>query len=1017
MLYNFQRKKLCRHLLVGGALFAAGLGMFSCSDTYDLDSEQPSNLNSIYGYMKDQGKFTNTLHLIYDLGETEVLSKTGSKTMFIADDDAFAKFYASNSWGVKSYADLSPAQKKLLLYSAMIDNPYSTSMLSTAEGPVKGEVCRRSSSLTLFDSVFFVKVKDPKETAKVEALPANDRFREILANHDSIVLFTDASNAAPMIHFNYKFVAANKLQDTDIDFLYNDKPGTRRADDVYVNNAKVINANIFCKNGFIHQVDRVILPLDNMAEIIRKDKETSIYSSIIERFAAPDYSRTLTDQYNNVYRTDVDSVFNKRYFSDRSAGSTGSSTVAFSTDKDNGTFDAALAYDPGWNGYCAYSGEGRDAMKEDMAVMLVPTDEAMLDWWENKSGKDIKDFYKTIDETPNSVLDDLIRVNQLSNLTKSVPSHFNLILDQSTQNALGIEPKDVKEVILGCNGAVYKTNRVFAPASYSSVLFPAVVDTTNFRIIEHAISCLDYDKYLNAMETHYIFLLPTNEGMLSYVDPVSYGQTTSQMWQFHYDPTKARESRIWAEIFKCELNSTTGKWEKGDYVTKIENRPIIQLVQGAWVPKTSEILCNRLMNLLDNIIVTTAYDAGQTYYKTKANTFVRVEGFKEGSKVYGSFQSERDYPLNVTKYYEKENGYTLVVDGPVMGTRNSVAMRLNEHDEFSEFLWLLQESGAISNGSAQYNMAAAATQKGLGNLINIKDWETVGAEDKPASVDKNKNKKVTFILNKYHYTVYAPTNKALEEARNAGYKIPSYDDLVAAEEWDEYVKENEIPNAITDSAARVREVMLDFVKYHIHENSLYVDGAGFESGQYESTKTELIASVNVAEGVSVDNSAGNANTFVEGDSIYIKEKTTYNKFLIKAKEFDEEGKYTVQYYTGKYSPGRPYRLKVDTNGGLTVTDNVGNVRHVLTSDPELYNIQAAEYWISKGETTSSSEMSVTANPYEYHLNNSSSVVVHAIDGPLIYADGKHKDANGEIVPTQFIYKYKPLTQDAGANLR
>ena len=89
MLYNFQRKKLCRHLLIGGALFAAGMGIFSCTDSYDLDDDQPSNLNNIYGYLRDQGNFQNTLRLINDLGQAEILSKTGSKTMFVANDDAF----------------------------------------------------------------------------------------------------------------------------------------------------------------------------------------------------------------------------------------------------------------------------------------------------------------------------------------------------------------------------------------------------------------------------------------------------------------------------------------------------------------------------------------------------------------------------------------------------------------------------------------------------------------------------------------------------------------------------------------------------------------------------------------------------------------------------------------------------------------------------------------------------------------------------------------------------------------
>ena len=118
MLYNSKRKKLCKHLLVGGVVCLVGFAAFSCTDAYNLDEDQPSGLNTIYGYMQEKGTYTNFLQLINDLGEAEVLSKTGSKTLFIADDNAFAKFFASNDWGVGKYADLSLAQKKLLLYSS-----------------------------------------------------------------------------------------------------------------------------------------------------------------------------------------------------------------------------------------------------------------------------------------------------------------------------------------------------------------------------------------------------------------------------------------------------------------------------------------------------------------------------------------------------------------------------------------------------------------------------------------------------------------------------------------------------------------------------------------------------------------------------------------------------------------------------------------------------------------------------------------------------------------------------------
>ena len=49
---------------------------------------------------------------------------TGSKTLFVANDDAFTRFFQNNAWGAKSYSDLTPSQKKLLFNSSMINSAY-----------------------------------------------------------------------------------------------------------------------------------------------------------------------------------------------------------------------------------------------------------------------------------------------------------------------------------------------------------------------------------------------------------------------------------------------------------------------------------------------------------------------------------------------------------------------------------------------------------------------------------------------------------------------------------------------------------------------------------------------------------------------------------------------------------------------------------------------------------------------------------------------------------------------------
>ena len=64
----------------------------SCKDDYIYDNQEPDFLGaSIYNYLEEKGNFTLFLKVIDDLNYKEVLSKTGSKTLFVADDDAFKK--------------------------------------------------------------------------------------------------------------------------------------------------------------------------------------------------------------------------------------------------------------------------------------------------------------------------------------------------------------------------------------------------------------------------------------------------------------------------------------------------------------------------------------------------------------------------------------------------------------------------------------------------------------------------------------------------------------------------------------------------------------------------------------------------------------------------------------------------------------------------------------------------------------------------------------------------------------
>ena len=974
MLYNSKRKKLCRHLLAGGAVCLMGIMMFSCTDKYDLDEEQPSGYNTIYGYLQDRGNFKTYLRLIDDLGQADYLSKTGSITLFIANDEAFGRFFQSNDWGVSSYDDLSLAQKKLLLNTAMIGNVYPISMLSTASSgntSLKGRAVRQYTTLGLADSVQVVKI-DKTGTPSASGtgytynddLPNNPHWDIIRANRDQIPLYKDASGTPTLLIFTPQYFDTNRLRYTDLDFIMQQPEGTlqaalnRNEPGAYVNGATIIESQ-FCKNGYIHEVDKVLTPLDNMAETIRKNSDVSAFSALVERFAAPYYSKVITDDYNMAYSTEYDSVFVKRYYSLRSEGSTDTQEKTFAEDayQMGMESDAALAYDPGWTRYVTPGAHyADDALKENMAVMLVPTNEALMNWWDKGGGRVIKEQYglhktsdctdaadliKDMSETPSDVLDDLINVNMLTSVTGSVPSRFSAVLNDANE-PLGIEKSHVAKVEMASNGLVYYTDVVYTPATYASVLFPALIRTDIMNVIYNAIKNDDYEAYLNSMVSDYHLLLPSNSAMMQYIDPVSFGQKNQRLFEFKLnDRQNTAKSKLYADVYNISIDPETGTW------TKLSEKAVDRIgfannnnpSQGGL---NIDGILYRVEDIMDNMIAIGEMIPGKKFYPTKGNNFVRLEGIEtktaSSMQAGGSYHTQAGTLASVQEFYDmsKEtngghgNGYSYVVDEVPMSTWKSVADILNEHDEFSDFFDIV-----VASSSTQYSISApsnkfwAASQEstpfeGQGNLV-------------AHSLDKNHNDVVYQLLNNYHYTVYAPTNTAMTEAFAAG--LPTLSQLEEAEAKDE---ELSAEGGEPHFAEELRSVMRDFVRYHVQTNSIYMD-EGFDAGVYESTRTLLELQ----------------DTIIDGHHTYI----------------DKDGDGYFDCLTGS-----PYRIHVNTvsSTGISITDEMGNPQNIGLRSDGLFNLQAREYWLG------SKNLGVADVDKAVNIANSSSIVIHAVDHPLFY---------------------------------
>lgn len=230
------------------ALGLSPLMTSSCSDGYGYDDQEPSNLGaSIYNWLEGEGEYTTFLRLVDDLEYRDVLSRTGSKTLFPASDEAFSRFFANNPYGVRTYEQLSPAQKRTIMNAAMIDMAYLSDMLPNvtgSDGATPGLAMRRTTSASYLDSIR--QVRDA-------GMFANSYWSRF--NGRGITL---AQNAPMMVHFTQSQMNTMGMTAEDYSILYNGKEWQEGG--ISVNGVRVVKPDVICKNGYVHVLEDVMLP-------------------------------------------------------------------------------------------------------------------------------------------------------------------------------------------------------------------------------------------------------------------------------------------------------------------------------------------------------------------------------------------------------------------------------------------------------------------------------------------------------------------------------------------------------------------------------------------------------------------------------------------------------------------------------------------------------------------------------------------------------------------------------------
>lgn len=889
----------------------AAVWLAGCSDDYKWDDGDPDFLNtSIYEYLEQAGDYTNFVRLIDDLGYTEVLRKTGSKTLFVADDEAFNTFYAQNDWGVGSYEELTTSQKKLLLNGAMVNNAYLLEMMSSTVGPVSGQCLRRETALTVLDSVPHFSAESLPMSYNTEDADYWGRFRD--PSKGGIYMALD--NTAPMMtHFLATQMANKGITDEDFKIITGKD---RDANDAYVFDSKVVEQDITCQNGYVDRLDKVLVTPQNMAEMLRTNGRTNIFSHMMDRFSAPFYSETLTEQYRLLYGNDVDSVFEKRYFNTQSYRALTSDKGTDPTANPNGkSVSFGLSFDPGWN---AYQPSDKIAKEQDMGVIFAPTDERLYEYFFAADGggrflleayaptqlnsvsgaTDYTHIYQALDQVPRSVIQALLNNLMKDQFCNAVPSKFETIKDDAQDPMLDADHIDkIEDVLLCNNGVIYLMDEVLTPAQYAAVSAPAYV-SEDMKVMNYAIQSLKWNgenknfyAYLLAMSSRFSLFVP-KDGFW-YIDPASFAlqQGKQRAILFEWDAVK---SSVKGTSYSLTYDFTTDT-----YVIDTSS----PVSTGA---ATTDEINDRLNDILETHTIvhedhsaTTGIDETQTGVECDQHYFISKNGAPvyvsnatsraNGMIVKGGWSLQHGEKANVIRFDDKTsetngngNGMAYEVDAPIVPTIESVFSQLyNNRSSYGMFLELcmadneeiLTELESYLNRDEDGEAIYSTSSEYMNRYTVFVNNGGLPCYDRETGAQASTATNVRFF-NNYRYTVYVPTDRAVEQAIQQG--LPTWESIRTYLELD---KEPEERTQLTEEQEEARNVkaaamvttLMNFIKYHFQDNSVFADEPALSATQYETAT--LNSETGIYQKVTVSSSGHGTLTVkdVAGNSYDVQE--------------------------------------------------------------------------------------------------------------------------------------------------
>lgn len=964
---NSNVKHRLPRLLAGLCGAALMFGLSACSD--DLLLGTPEWLGtSIYEELESRGDYSVTLALINSSpvaadNYRELLSKTGSKTLFVADDAAWQRFFdknkklpAENPWStITSTESFNASGNELkvrrLLKGMMLNNAYVLDLLGNLSSDASAtnvedaaDACmRRNSSISNLDMRDLVKQENfppvkPDNASGVQDIDWWEEFRDRTSITTMPAMLNGVDNTKPagaeylytrngtpdlptMVHFSPSFAISKGFKGDDVRIL---SGGVATSTSQTVVNGVAIdpdNSNITCQNGYIHKMVEVPYPVSNMMEKLSYESQYSTFYKQLQRFSYPYYNEVQTNNLGG-----LEDVYTIRYINSGDYGKHCALTQDYSGGK---VAMAYLPYDPAWNHYYLYNSDGSYTYQMDAALMLVPGNDQMESFLTNE-GKELTDKYAagqapSWDLYPDAIVAELMQNCMLPNFLSYLPSNVSKIKDTSQSIIGGLDTDKIADCYVCGNGVIYGLSMNIVPPTYKDVTSTMLLNKEKdlntdrdegFSVFYNFIqkdknipgASAGYASYLSSFDgTKYVLFCPYDKAMRNVIDPSSVNRVTGTAGEvgpilFYFDFASGEDP----------------KYEKKEkYLPWIE--PCRYSVDNEGV--VTRLAKYDRMSGYSSFAPTDNYN---TWYSSISYKMLRYIMENSVCPVYNLPENVNPLEPSYT-YYKTKAGSAIKVDWEKGSTIQTAGYAGGYQDQFNRSVVSGDAASTKANGAALPvgEVLLPATKSPYQvlrdefpeffkflQLGNSDSWYLSKNDGNEKHVILDPGDNAISLLRPYNYTIYVPTKTAIDK------QVNSY--LVPRRRWLQEIPssgkdiEKKFPGKDTTVVKELRAVLDTalnrYIAYHVQDNAVFLgqrDTTGvFETGLINKT-TNLFYGLHVDEHSSVSDRflkvfpKGYASRMVEIDPNKCNIQATQN-YYIEAENNGTKLKYG-QIYSSAYA--------------------------------------------------------------------------------------------------------------------